>query len=73
MGREVKENKVFNTRNFLWAVLGTGLVVEALALTKKEWGGSISANISKGLKASGPIGLVAFGYLIGHWADDAGE
>jgi hypothetical protein len=71
MGREV--NKYFNTKNFLWAILGTGLVVEGLSLSRKGWGGSISSNISKGLKAGGPIAIAAFGFLVGHWIDDAEE
>lgn len=74
MGREVRDrNKWLNTENFLWAVLGTGLIVEGIALSNKRWGGSISSNISKALRASGPIGIAAVGFLFGHWVDDAGE
>ena len=67
----MSENRYLNTRNFLFAVLGTGLVVEGIALCNKRWGGSISRNISKGLKAAGPIGVAAVSFLFGHWIDDA--
>lgn len=77
MGRKVKytgeRNKVLNTQNFLWGVLGVGLLVEGIALSKPKWGGSISTNISGALKAAGPIGIAAFAFLFGHWIDDAGE
>lgn len=74
MGREINDkNRWLNTENFLWATLGVGLVVEAISLRNKRWGGSISDNISNGLRAAGPIGIAAFGFLVGHWIDDAGE
>ena len=68
---ERKQNKYLNTPNYLGAVLLTGAIVEYLALTKPSWGGSISKNISKGLKVAGPIGVAAAAFLFGHWIDDA--
>jgi hypothetical protein len=76
VGRKVSQmetNKYLNTENFLWLVLGTGLVIEGISLKNGRWGGSISRNISAALKKAGPIGIAAFGFLVGHWIDDAEE
>lgn len=66
-----KPNKWLTTPNFIGAVLLAGVVVEYLSLKHKRWGGSISKNISKGLKQAGPIGVAAVSFLFGHWIDDA--
>lgn len=66
-------NKWLNTKNFILAVLGVGIVVEGIALSNKRWGGTISKNISRGLKVGGPIGVAAVSFLFGHWIDDADE
>lgn len=68
-----ERNKYLNTQNFIFATLLTGLIVEGIALRNKRWGGSISRNISKGLKVAGPIGVAAVSFLFGHWIDDADE
>ena len=67
----VVRNRYLNTQNFLFLTLLAGVVVEGISVSNKRWGGSISRNISKGLKIAGPIGVAAVSFLFGHWIDDA--